>query len=128
MKGIKTFTLLGMLVMVVLAGTVFFRFTEGWSWLDSYFFTVVTLSTVGYGSLVPETVAGKIGTTIFIFVGLGIFAVVIQQFGAYAVRKRAEHTERLVDALTRTDRQHPPAEMDDDAPPATPEHRPPPGS
>ncbi len=88
-------TLAGTLVVIVAAGTVFFHFVEGWSWLDSYFFTVVTLSTVGYGSLVPATALGKIGTTVFIFLGLGVFAVAVQQFGLMAMRKRAEHTEWL---------------------------------
>ncbi|KRS16008.1 potassium channel family protein [Roseovarius indicus] len=81
---------------IIIGGTVFFHHIEGWSWIDSYFFTVVTLSTVGYGELVPATVVGKIGTTVFIFVGLGIFAVAIQQFGAFAMRKREEHTEWLI--------------------------------
>lgn len=103
MQLVKVMTLLGMLVMLVLGGTVFFHYIEGWSWLDSYFFTVVTLSTVGYGHLVPATAAGKIGTTIFIFVGLGVFAVAVQQFGVFAMRKREEHTKRLVGML-----HHPP--------------------
>lgn len=96
---LRVLTLLGTLALIVLGGTAFFHTVEGWSWLDSYFFTVVTLSTVGYGSLVPATALGKIGTTVFIFVGLGVFAVVIQQFGAYAMRKRNEHTEWLVARL-----------------------------
>lgn len=87
------------LVLFVLGGTVFFHVVEGWSLLDSYFFTVVTLSTVGYGSLVPATALGKIGTTVFIFLGLGIFAVAIQQFGAFTMRKREEHTEWLIARL-----------------------------
>lgn len=108
MRGLmKALTLLGMLALVVLGGTVFFRHIEGWSWLDSYFFTVVTLSTVGYGSLVPATAAGKIGTTIFIFIGIGIFAVAIQQFGSFAMKKREEHTEWLIGML-----HHPPRPED----------------
>jgi len=99
MRGAKALTLLGMLVLIIAGGTVFFHHVEGWSWLDSYFFTVVTLSTVGYGELVPATAMGKIGTTVFILVGLGIFAVAIQQFGAFAVRKREEHTEWLIARL-----------------------------
>ena len=95
----KAFTLLMTLLLIVASGTVFFRLVEGWSWLDSYFFTVVTLSTVGYGSLVPATAAGKIGTTVFIFLGLGVFAVAIQQFGQFAMRKRQEHTEWLISRL-----------------------------
>ncbi len=95
----RGFTILTLLATVILSGTVFFRFVEGWNWIDSYFFTVVTLSTVGYGSLVPATTLGKIGTTVFIFLGLGIFAVAIQQFGSFAVRKREEHTEWLIGKL-----------------------------
>ena len=80
--------LFSLLLMVIVSGTVFFRWAEGWSWIDSYFFTVVTLSTVGYGQLVPATVIGKIGTTVFIFTGLGIFALAIQQFGHFALLRR----------------------------------------
>ena len=119
MNGAKILTLLGMLVLIVLGGTVYFRLVEGWSWLDSYFFTVVTLSTVGYGNLVPATTAGKIGTTVFIFVGLGIFAVAVQQFGAFAVKKREEHTEWLIGHLGTTsdgNRADPPAADETDEP------------
>lgn len=80
--------LLGSLATIIASGTLFFRFVEKWSWLDSYFFTVVTLSTVGYGNLVPQTALGKVGTTVLIFAGLGIFALVIQQFGERAVQRR----------------------------------------
>ena len=92
----RVIALFSTLPAIIIGGTIFFHHVEGWSWIDSYFFTVVTLSTVGYGELVPATATGKIGTTIFIFVGLGIFAVAIQQFGAFAMRQRKEHTEWLI--------------------------------
>ncbi|WP_297767879.1 potassium channel family protein [uncultured Roseovarius sp.] len=92
MRQPRARTLIALLVMVIASGTVFFRLVEGWSWIDSYFFTVVTLSTVGYGNLVPATVLGKIGTTLFIITGLGIFAAAIQRFGYHAILKREKHT------------------------------------
>ena len=101
MKGLSVLTLILTVVMVVLSGTVFFHYVEGWSWLDSYFFTVVTISTVGYGELVPGTAVGKIATTVLIFFGLAVFAVAIQQFGMFAMRKREEHTEWLIGRLGR---------------------------
>lgn len=118
MSRLRVLTLFLTLVLIIALGTVFFRYVEGWSWLDSYFFSVVTLSTVGYGELVPATAAGKIGTTIFILLGLGIFAVTIQQFGVFAMRKREEHTEWLVARLGHEKTPHPPANEDDppDAP------------
>jgi voltage-gated potassium channel len=99
MKRLGLITLFATPVGIIALGTVFFHLVEGWSLLDSYFFTVVTLSTVGYGNLVPVTVAGKIATTVFILLGLGIFAVAIQQFGVFAMRKREEHVEWLIGRL-----------------------------
>ena len=76
------------LISIIVGGTVFFHFIEGWGWVDAYFFTVITLSTVGYGSLVPQTVVGKLGTTLFIFVGLGLFSLAIHQFSDFTLRRR----------------------------------------
>lgn len=116
MKQLKAHTVIISLVGVITLGTVFFHLVEGWSWLDSYFFTVITISTVGYGSLVPVTPLGMIGTTVFIFVGLGVFVVAIQQFALYHMRKREEHTEWLIARLGNQARHDPPAANADDAP------------
>lgn len=67
-KGILAFT-----VGMILWASVFYHFVEGWSWLDSVYFSVVTISTVGFGDFSPETAAGKIFTMAYIIVGLGIF-------------------------------------------------------
>lgn len=90
--------LIGLLLAIIAIGTVFYRFVEDWSWLDAYFFTVITLSTVGYGSLVPATAIGKIGTTILIFVGLGIFAAAIQQLSHFTIHRRSEMRRRAREA------------------------------
>ena len=113
MRSFQFLAILLALATVIVSGTVFFKYVEGWGWIDAYFFTVVTISTVGYGSLVPATALGKIGTTVFIFLGLGIFAVAIQQFGVYTMRKREEHTEWLFGRLGRPHEHQPPANEDD---------------
>ncbi len=113
----RLITLVFLLAPVIVGGTVFFHYVEGWSWVDSYFFSVVTLSTVGYGSIVPVTTLGKIGTTIYIFLGLGIFAFVIQQIGQIAAEKRAAHTEWLIARLGHHKAgQEPQADNRDDRP------------
>jgi voltage-gated potassium channel len=67
------FQALFFLVVVTLAsGAVFYRVAEGWSLFDSFYFSVITLTTIGYGDLSPSTTAGKIFTIVYIFVGLGI--------------------------------------------------------
>ena len=47
MHNIQLFILFTSLVSIILIGTVFFHYVEDWTWVDSYFFTVVTLSTGG---------------------------------------------------------------------------------
>jgi voltage-gated potassium channel Kch len=53
-------------------GTVMYHFLEGWSWLDSFYFSVITLTTIGYGDFSPQTSAGKIFTLFYILIGIGI--------------------------------------------------------
>jgi voltage-gated potassium channel len=66
-------------------GTMFYHFVEKFSWVDAYYFSVVTLATVGYGDLTPHTTFGKIFTTFYIFIGVGI----ITTFITYTLRRRA---------------------------------------
>lgn len=58
-------------VIILLTGTVFYTQIEHWKWLDSLYFSITTLATVGYGDLAPQTDLGKIFTMIYIFIGVG---------------------------------------------------------
>ena len=50
------FHYLGTLAILVLAtGTVVYHFVEDWSWVDSFYFSSVALTTVGFGDLTPTT-------------------------------------------------------------------------
>ena len=53
-------------------GTVFYSLVEGWSVLNSLWFSVMTLLTVGFGDLVPTTAAGKVFTMLYVLVGAGV--------------------------------------------------------
>jgi voltage-gated potassium channel len=64
--------LLALVVSLLVSGTTFFTLVEGWSVLDSFYFSVTTLTTVGFGDPAPATAAGKIFTILYIFVGLGV--------------------------------------------------------
>ncbi|HSX15118.1 MAG TPA: potassium channel family protein [Candidatus Saccharimonadales bacterium] len=59
----------------ITGGVIFYHLVEHFSWLNAYYFTIITLATVGYGDFVPKTAAGKIFTTFYVFVGITIFLV-----------------------------------------------------
>ncbi|GIK56750.1 MAG: two pore domain potassium channel family protein [Chloroflexi bacterium] len=63
-----------MVLAVILLGTVFYHQFEQWSWVDSFYFTVVTLATVGYGDLSPTNPFTKLFTTLYIVIGLGLLS------------------------------------------------------
>lgn len=77
--------LLALAVLTLSIGTVFYHLVEHFSWLNAYYFSVITLATVGYGDLTPHTSAGKLFTTFYIFVGVGI----ITSFITYTMRRQA---------------------------------------
>ncbi len=74
LKEPKYRAILFWVALVLAVGTVFYRSMEGWSWLDSLYFCVTTLATVGYGDLSPVTELGKLFTIFYIFLGLSLFA------------------------------------------------------
>ena len=61
---------LGMLGTVVVLGTLGFSLIEHWSLLDSLYFTITTIATVGYGDLHPAGRAGHAFAVLFIIVGV----------------------------------------------------------
>ncbi|MBS1169912.1 MAG: TrkA-N domain protein [Burkholderiaceae bacterium] len=48
------------LISITIIGTLGLMFFEGWSVFDSLWLTVVSLSTTGYGDIVPQTFGGRI--------------------------------------------------------------------
>jgi voltage-gated potassium channel len=59
------------LLVVVVIGTIGFHGIEKWSMIDSFYTTMTTLSTVGYGDYAPRTTQGKIFAVCIIILGVG---------------------------------------------------------
>ena len=67
----------GALVTLITISTIFFHNVEGWTYFESYYYTIVTIATVGYGDFVPKTTIGRFGATILIILGIGLFSAFV---------------------------------------------------
>ncbi len=63
--------------VVLFIGTIAYHFIEGWSFIDSLYFSVVTLTTIGFGDFAPQTDAGKLFTILYIIMGIGVILTFI---------------------------------------------------
>ena len=92
-KQPKYRTVLLWMMVILLTGTIFYRYAEGWSWLDSLYFSVITLATVGYGDLSPTTPLSKVFTMAYIFVGFSVFV----SFASMLTKERVEIRRRRLE-------------------------------
>jgi voltage-gated potassium channel Kch len=70
----------GLALLVLGTGTVVYHYVEDWSWVDSFYFSSVTLTTVGFGDFVPTTDASKLFTVFYIFSGISIVGAALSAF------------------------------------------------
>ena len=94
--------LLGIVIVVGIAG---YMVIDGWSFLDSFYMVIITISTVGYTEIHPQGIAGRIFTSGLIVVGVG---TLLYGFGVFAETltdnaigryRRERQLQRDLDAL-----------------------------
>lgn len=84
------------LLITLLIGTLFYRRAEGWSLFDSLYFSVITLSTVGYGDLAPTRIGSKIFTIMYIFMGIGILLGFVEKM-TRTWRQKPTNTQETIE-------------------------------
>jgi voltage-gated potassium channel len=74
------------LTLVFLGGTLGFQFIEGWSAFDSFYMTLITLTTVGYGEVHPLSIHGREFASILMLIGVTTVFVSIAILGETLLR------------------------------------------
>lgn len=82
--------LLLVLLVVVLGGTLFFHAQEGWSWVDSAYFSVMTLATIAPEGFVLTSEFSKIFAIAYVIGGLGVMISFVMMIGRHVVRPLTE--------------------------------------
>lgn len=57
---------LAIIIINIIIGAVAMHYIEKWDWIDSTYFAVVTMATIGYGDLTPKTREGKLFVIFYI--------------------------------------------------------------
>jgi voltage-gated potassium channel Kch len=78
---------------IVVGGTAFYHFYEGWTWIDSAYFTVVALTTVGFGDLSPSTELSRAVTIGFLFFGVTLLGAFISLVARDAQARRKAQSD-----------------------------------
>ncbi|MBP7962166.1 MAG: potassium channel protein [Caldilineaceae bacterium] len=81
----RLLVVIGLFAGLMMVGTVSYILIEGWSWQDSLFMTVITLSTVGFGEVRPLSNGGEIFTIGLIVMGVGGAAYTFSTVADYIV-------------------------------------------
>jgi voltage-gated potassium channel len=87
-------SLVFLVLMTLLSGTIFYTSVEGWSVVDAFYFSVTTLTTVGLGDLAPTTTIGKLFTVVYLFVGLSTILGFIAVIAKESMRHRTQRIGR----------------------------------
>lgn len=74
----------------------------------SLWWAVVTLTTVGYGDVVPVTVGGRIFTTLVLFLGMGVFAVPAGIITSALITPEIEQIETALEEIEEAEEAAPP--------------------
>lgn len=82
-KTVKIALLL--LIGIVFLGVIGYIFIERYTFIEAFFMTIITMSTVGFQEVHPLSDAGRIFTAFLIVVSFGIFAYAITTLTRYIV-------------------------------------------
>ncbi len=68
------------LLFVILGGSIAFMIVEDFTFVDAIWLTIISITTVGFGDIVPNSVAGRIIVLFIVISGLWLFTYVLGNF------------------------------------------------
>lgn len=95
-------------ILLILLGTAVYARLEGWTIAEALYVTIITITTVGYGDLSPQTPAGRTFAIFFTLIAIGlagyalstVAAVIFDGQQAKIERKRLERRMKKIADLT----------------------------
>ena len=83
-------------ILLIIIGAMFYTLTEGWTMVDSLYFTVMTLTTIGFGDLHPTTNISKLFTVVYVLGGVYILFYALRVITTHYIEKTTPNIRRSV--------------------------------
>ena len=83
------------LILLVIGGTVMFHYLEPtFTWIQAFYFTVTTITTVGYGDLVPSNDFTRLAVSLYILLAVSLYVSLITHFGSHYLEYTHKRAQR----------------------------------
>lgn len=82
-------------LLILAIGVFSYHYLEGWNYTDSLYFSVSTMSTVGYGDFHPTSQLSKLFSVAFMLVGIPVFLATIGSFGVVVLSYETSTLQRV---------------------------------
>lgn len=77
-----------LLVTLLMSSSLFYMQTEGWRFINAIYFSVMTMSTIGYSDVALTSNLSKVFTIIYAFLGTGVFLAFNAKIVVFIIRSR----------------------------------------
>ena len=79
---------------ILVVGTTFYTLVEDWSVIEALYFTVITLTTIGYGDLHPTTEFSRVFTIFFVLAGVSTLLGFLNFILGRTVKEQVERRQQ----------------------------------
>ena len=81
---------IGAFLGILAIGTIGFHWLEPWSWVEAFYFSTYTLTTVGYGDYLPSSDTSRLCASLYMIVGVTIGLGALGIIGTKYLARREE--------------------------------------
>ena len=87
-SDLKIKIIISTLATLLAIGTVAFKILEPFTWIQAFYFSVATMTTVGYGDLVPSTDFSRLIVAIYALVSITLYVSLAAFLGVWYLERR----------------------------------------
>lgn len=88
-----------LVMFLLMLGTLYYSKAENWGWIDSLYFSTMTLTTIGYGDFAPTNPFTKLFTCFYALFGLGTMLYLLGTVMGGFVYAQEQYFERIVERV-----------------------------